>query len=287
MAQTHIEAQAEFFANIPILDRKYISSVHLEDEEDELFWDTLLQEYRKGHYYYIYHSKNDSGNETSGCTQCLKYKDLLSKNFFICIDSDLRFLRGESDINPSNYIHQTYTYSWENHYCFAARLQETLGKKCPKAATKFDFNIFLSNYSSALYEPFLLFLSMDRKNIKGFTSKKFNQCLPQQCKSTDLANNGINLINNVNAAFTQFDPLKASSGFDLTDEISYYNQLGLTESNVYLHIRGHHLYHLVKHIGQQLCSGDKINFEDDILLDAVSFTEYWEIEKISSDLQLF
>lgn len=53
MAQTHIEAQAEFFANIPILDRKYISSVHLEDEEDELFWDTLLQEYRKGHYYYI------------------------------------------------------------------------------------------------------------------------------------------------------------------------------------------------------------------------------------------
>lgn len=127
-------------------------------------------------------------------------------------------------------------------------MQETLGKKCPKATTKFDFNIFLSNYSSALYEPFLLFLS---------------------------------------AAFTQFDPLKASSGFDLTDEISYYNQLELTESNVYLHIRGHHLYHLVKHIGQQLCSGDKINFEDDILLDAVSFTEYWEIEKISSDLQLF
>lgn len=42
MAQTHIEAQAEFFANIPILDRKYISSVHLEDEEDELFWDTYV-----------------------------------------------------------------------------------------------------------------------------------------------------------------------------------------------------------------------------------------------------
>ena len=59
---------------------------------------------------------------------------------------------------------------------------------------KFDFNLFLASYSSAIYEPFLLFLSMDRKNIKGFTAKAFNQCLPQQCKSMYLTMNGTNLI---------------------------------------------------------------------------------------------
>lgn len=96
MRQTNIEAQAEYYGNIPILDPKFKSSIHLEDKEDELFWDTLLQQYRPGSYFYIYHSKSDSGNETSGCTQCLKYEGLLSERFFICIDSDLRFLCGET-----------------------------------------------------------------------------------------------------------------------------------------------------------------------------------------------
>lgn len=93
MSESNIEIQAEYYRNIPILDRKFKASVHLEDEEDELFWDTMLQAHRPGHYFYIYYSKNDNDNETHGCTQCLKYKQFLSKNFFICIDSDLRHLR--------------------------------------------------------------------------------------------------------------------------------------------------------------------------------------------------
>ncbi len=36
-----IEAQAEYFANIPIIDRTYRASVHLESEEDEIFWHFL------------------------------------------------------------------------------------------------------------------------------------------------------------------------------------------------------------------------------------------------------
>lgn len=252
-----------------------------------MFWDTLLQQYRPGSYFYIYHSKSDSGNETSGCTQCLKYEGLLSERFFICIDSDLRFLCGETDIQPGNYIHQTYTYSWENHYCFSDRLQQTLVSRCPTAAVKFDFNIFTSYYSSAIYKSFLLFLSMNRKGIKGFTQKAFNQCLPQQCKSSDLSNNGINITRNMLTAFTQFDPLKSSSSFDLEYEKKHYESLGLTESNAYLHIRGHHLYHLVNHIGQQLCSDKRINFKDDILMNAVPFDRYWEVKKIGTDLQMF
>lgn len=38
MSEANIEIQAEYYRNIPILDRKFKSSVHLEDEEDELFW---------------------------------------------------------------------------------------------------------------------------------------------------------------------------------------------------------------------------------------------------------
>ena len=47
------EMQAEYFANIPILDKTYRASVHLENEKDEMFWDTMLQECRPGKYNYI------------------------------------------------------------------------------------------------------------------------------------------------------------------------------------------------------------------------------------------
>lgn len=33
--------------------------------------------------------------QTTGCTKYLKYKDFLLKTFFICIDSELRYLQKE------------------------------------------------------------------------------------------------------------------------------------------------------------------------------------------------
>lgn len=243
MSESNIEIQAEYYKNIPIPDREFKSSVHLEDEEDELLWDTMLQTHRPGHYFYIYYSKND--NETHGCTQCLKYKQFLSKNFFICIDSDLRHLRKEQGINADHFIHQTYCYSWENHYFFAERLQKTLADKCPEVAEKFDFRVFLSAYSAAIYKYFLLFLTMDRKEIRGFSLKDFRELLPQQCSHKDMANNGEGFNREMEKKITAFiSPLITSHHLDLEAEKIYYQQLGLIESNAYLHIRGHQLYNL-------------------------------------------
>lgn len=288
MSESNIEIQAEYYKNIPILDRKFKSSVHLEDEEDELFWDTMLQAHRPGHYFYIYYSKNDNDNETHGCTQCLKYKQFLSKNFFICIDSDLRHLRKEQGINAGNFIHQTYCYSWEKHYCFAERLQRTLVNKCPEVAEQFDFRIFLAAYSAAIYKAFLLFLTMDRKEIRGFSLKDFRKLLPQQCSHKNMTNNGEAFNREMEKEITAFiSPLITSHHLDLEAEKRYYQQLGLTESNVYLHIRGHQLYNLVEYIGKYLCRPKGINFTDEILLDDIQMQGYWEVEKTGEDIRSF
>ena len=90
-----LQIQAEYYSNIPILDRSFRSTVHLEDKQDEYFWDILLQKYRPGKYYYVYHSKRS--NIPGGCKECLKYKEFLSNRFFICIDSDLRYPLKEKD----------------------------------------------------------------------------------------------------------------------------------------------------------------------------------------------
>lgn len=288
MSESNIEIQAEYYSNIPILDRDIKASVHLENEEDELFWDTMLQAHRPGRYFYIYYSRSGNGNDTRGCEQCLKYKQYLSNHFFICIDSDLRHLRKEQGIDAGNFIHQTYCYSWENHYCFAERLQRTFAAKCPDVAELFDFRIFLAAYSAAVYEASILFLAMDRKEISGFSLKDFKALLPQQCSHNNMANNGEDFNREMKKKIMAFtSPLIARHHIDMKAEKIYYQQLGLTESNAYLHIRGHELYNLVEYIGKYLCRSKGINFTDEILLDDIQMQGYWEVEKIGEDIRSF
>lgn len=42
--------QACYFANVPILYPKIVASVHLENEDDIFFWDTLLQRTTEGEF---------------------------------------------------------------------------------------------------------------------------------------------------------------------------------------------------------------------------------------------
>ena len=90
-----IEEQARYYRNIPLRDRSIKAVVHLEDAEDKLFWSNQLQKAFPATYLFITYSKNEKGNDVHGCEQCLRYKPYLTKNFFICIDSDLRQLKGE------------------------------------------------------------------------------------------------------------------------------------------------------------------------------------------------
>lgn len=277
--------QAEYFANVPIIEPQYKASVHLENEDDERFWDILLQKNRPGRYNYIYQSKSKEGKDTSGCAQCLKYKDYLCKRFFICIDSDFRYLFREDNLDALHHIYQTYTYSWENHYCFSTKLQHALNLKCPEFADKFDFIVFLRNYSSALYEALILFLSMHRKGFQGFGKNKFKQLLPNQCRWDQLADNAVSLTNEMRDCINKFiEPLKVSCNFDINIEKDEFPEL--TEENAYLHVRGHNLYNLVVSIGNLLCDKNQINFVNDILLDILQTEGYWEIDKIGYDLNL-
>lgn len=52
--------------------------VHVEDTDDIWFWQQCLSQYRTGHYKFMRATTNEKGTSTTGCTQCLKYKDFLS-----------------------------------------------------------------------------------------------------------------------------------------------------------------------------------------------------------------
>lgn len=277
MSMNRIEAQARYYHNFPLRYRNIKAVVHVEDSEDIPFWNHQLQNVLPASYHFLPYSKNDKGNDARGCEQCLRYKPYLTKNFFICIDSDLRQLRGEEGLTADNYIAQTYTYSWENHVCEANHLQERFAQFFHETA--FDFRVFLQNLSAVVYKPllYLVHYSQSTELNQQWNITKFNACLPLQPKREELAEHGKAYTERVALLFEE-----ALSNLQLPNTIAHEC---LNETNAYLHIQGHQLYKLLLHIGTMLCHGKGIAFKTDILDKAFHTEGYQEIVHVQSDLK--
>ena len=272
-----IEEQARYYRNIPLRDRSIKAVVHLEDAEDILFWSNQLKKAFPANYHFITYSKNEKGNDVRGCEQCLRYKAYLTKNFFICIDSDLRQLKGEAGLTADDFIAQTYAYSWENHFCEAEHLQNRFAKLVPDA--EFDFNVFLQGLSKVVYKPllYLVHYSQSSELNQQWNITKFSACLPLQPKREELADNGSVYIEHVKRLFEEALQNLQQPG-NMTNE-------HLDEANAYLHIQGHQLYKLVLHIGTMLCNGTGVAFKTDVLDKAIHTDGYLEIDNVQSDLK--
>jgi hypothetical protein len=271
-----IEKQARFYTNLAKTPHCQ-AVVHLEGEDDETFWNYQLQSVCPGRYRFIYHSKSNSGKETTGCEQCLRFRPYLSKHFFICIDSDLRLLRGEKNLDVHQYIIQTYTYSWENHLCEGYHLQKCLEKY---ESINFDIENFLQKFSQIVYKPLLYLIgySADSETNQLWNISKFNACIPLQPKRIDLRNNGSSYLL---AMKLLFDKALLGLNSNMLQSID-----SLTETNAYLHIQGHQLYKLILHIGTMLCSNAGVAFRTEVLDKNVCTEGYHEIEALQADLKI-
>ncbi len=276
--------QARDLANIPILRRDVIACVHLEDKEDKVFWDSMLQSRRAGKYHFVTHSKSQSGKETTGVTQCLRFRPYLSKRFFIGIDSDMRYLLQEPDLDAAHFVCQTYTYSWENHYCEAKSLQSRFASLCPNRVLQFDFEAFLSAYSAVVFKPLLLLLYCLKNHKPDFSRRQFVACLPHQCRGEELSDNGKPLVERIDKNFEPYLNTPLAKSIDYEAERSYCQTLNVSEQNAYLHIRGHNLFDLVAYIGDLICRGTSVSFKTDILMNDHPQHSYWQIKKVASDI---
>lgn len=258
------------------------SVVHVEAEDDIWFWKSMLERYRKGKYIFLPATKNEHGNWTSGCTQCLKYRKFLSQRFFICIDSDLRLLLGER-LEASRGILQTRTYSWENHCVWAEGLQERFASATGRGDS-FDFRRFLEEYSGTVYVPMLLMLYQERTGQEDFAREHFRRCISVVYRHGDERDNGRRLLREIR---NRLDKATAGclDGFRLQEEQTRYSEYGLREDNAYLYVRGHCIYNTVVSIGRKLCENTGCDFENDILLAGPDYGRYPELDNIADDIR--
>lgn len=260
------------------------SVVHVEDKDDIWFWQQQFAKYRAGRYKFMPATTNEKGHRNTGCTQCLKYRGFLSQRFFVCIDSDLRYLLGEEDINASNGILQTYTYSWENHCAFSLKLQQDFVKYAHKES-EFNFVTFLLEYSKIVYEPFLLMLYQERNGWVDFNQDKFKSIISIQYRHGDEQNNGRPFLDRLASKLTNaIGDVKDRCGFNLAEESARYVANGVCRENSYLYIRGHSLYNSLVSIGKKMCEGTGVDFEQNILKNSLAFGQYDAISRIKADI---
>ncbi len=259
------------------------SVVRVENRYDIWFWRQVLSKYRNKRYKFMPATQSNKGNATSGCAECLKYNGFLSQRFFVCIDSDLRYLSGEN-ISANQGVLQTYTYSWENHCAFAAKLQRQFDEHLQGERT-FNFISFMQRYSQIVYKPFLLMLYHERNGLDSFKQGTFRRCISLQYRNGDETDDGALFLQRMEEALrTATDGIIDTCGFDIGKESARYSAFGLNETNAYLYVRGHCLYDSLMSIGRKLCEGTTVDFEHNIMKSALAFDEYDEINKIKTDI---
>ena len=277
------------------------AAVHLENKNDELFWSQALHyAYPMGKFRFVSASRSFSGNITNGCSQCLQYRDFLDKHFWIAIDSDYRYLTEEPDIDANHYILQTYTYSFENHFCYARNLNHAL-RQCCNGELPFDFEDFLLQYSRCIYPLLVWQLYLQGIDPELFPKRVFHRLLSLQAGANAAKNNGASVIallkQRVRKMRTHFERLYPEA--DPTWYEARCNSLGVTRQNAYLFVRGHQLYDLIILLGRRIMQEwnekngeDKQNLSKNSgafemeLNHHICFGEYEEIRHLVGDVHL-
>ncbi|MCR5361190.1 MAG: DUF4435 domain-containing protein [Bacteroidales bacterium] len=266
-------------------------AIHLENKNDELFWGKLLRHFFPDKKFrFITASRSLGGNITCGCTQCLHYKDFLNNRFWIAIDSDYRYLNQQADIDAQHFILQTYTYSFENHFCFTANVNQAEMEACGEL--KIDFEEFLRDYSRIIYPLFVWQLYLQGVDPEAFPQRVFHRLLTLPIGSRATEKNGASILQllkeRVHKLETHFRRKYPEA--DPTWHEARCQTLGVHRDNCYLFVRGHQLYDLVTNLGrrirQEIKKGPEFretrNFES-CLTGHLCFGQYDEIRRIVDD----
>ena len=182
----------------------------------------------------------------------MKYIGFGDKQLIFCIDSDADYLL-ENPILQIPFVFHTYVDMIENYWSYADGLADVFKKTTNSESSSFDFVQFFETYSKIVY-PYLLCSLFSTKEKDGQLSHKE---LGKHAKfviikkpQQDLSDFKQKLEREYSVLLNQYKGNPSFESFKqrLTD-------LGLTEQNAYLFVRGHDVFEgvfmpLMQHLGR-------------------------------------
>jgi hypothetical protein len=229
--------------------------VRIENLNDKFFWESILSTIFPTKTLIFYELFPNDEITAKGKTDIKKYIDYADKDLIFCIDADYDYLLENTDFIGKSFVFHTYVYAIENIYSYAEGLKETLEKAINTEGVTFDFELFFKNYSAIIYN-WLCYSLYSEKIKDGLLSRdncgkmagfiKFNNM------GNDLTELKIKLEKESIIFEKQYEAKADYNSFKIR-----LNELGLTQNNAYLFLRGHDLFEgvtikLLKFLGYNL-----------------------------------
>ncbi len=238
-------------------------SVLVEGLGDVPFWSNLLSHFIPNLQYHEIDFPFYSSKGTMGKDEIMQYKDFLSKELILCRDSDNEYLyKPQMNWLSNSFLYQTYTYTKENHLCYA----QNLNKICTEITLQhFDFEPFIREYSRIAF-PVLLnwlyYFPSKKKSSNPFISKVNLEKILSIEEDLKQVSNLQNLVLVHHALQERIDNWIVSldndaSHFENKEPIS-----GLNPENTIFYLSGHIVFpKVIKPLFEKVISFLKINYE--------------------------
>lgn len=187
--------------------------------------------------------KDGEVKKQSNVHAVLKYLPFADCQLILCKDSDYDYLFQDPALNNQSFLFQTYTYSVENYLCYGPSLKDVSERTTLEKDTQFDFDGFLKEYSSIVYELFLRSYEDELERSKLFEVIS----LPGIIDLFNPENALIELKSKVDFEIIRLKKKYPAFDFEACKKTLF--ELGLTPENTYLFLRGHNVFDsVVKHL---------------------------------------
>ena len=258
----------------------------VESEEDIPFWQYAFSVARPGQKVKFVASEAGTGADVRqrGKTVCMRYVDYLNKNFIICVDSDFDRFTRPGVLSVDKWIFQTYTYSFENHYCWIIGLQQTWATL---GVNDFNFSTFLTEFSHIIYPVLIEMLTTKAAKKKAWNLSELCGIIlsVQPNRNGVLNDNGHLLLADIANGIAAWSSSQNHPTEDACNKMKVNAvKIGLTEDTAYLFMQGHCVFDLVKRIGNTLCNKQH-DFHFEVLTPSLTMCGSNEMKHIMADLR--
>lgn len=189
-----------------------------------------------------------------GKQEVLKRVEGAGNFLLLCVDSDYDYLLDgatpqSKTIKENPYVFQTYTYSIENHKCYAETLHQVIvDATLVDDKQIFDYEDFMERYSRTVYELFAYSFYFESKNqhenadVHPFSIEDFCKHIKLP-KEVDIQDRGVTALaeleTKVRLALEALPEVENNTLLSVKEALT---QLGVTPKNTYCFVKGHIIY---------------------------------------------
>ncbi|MCQ2083129.1 MAG: DUF4435 domain-containing protein [Bacteroidaceae bacterium] len=257
---------------------------YVESYDDVSFWRLLLDEFESPEYHFQIMLPT-KGGLTKGKKPALNSvfgADALGSHMIACVDSDYDWLMDDITptsrlVNGSPYVIQTYTYAIENYQCWAKSLYQICVQCTLNDRRPIDIEAFMTEYSRAVWPVFVWSVWFYRsRRHSEYSMQELN--IDTRLGNVDLRRPSAMIRSLADRVGRRVESLSQKYQFaveqveDLKKELVF---RGVTDSNCYLFMQGHHLVeNVVLKLLDPICQSLRQERENEIRKLAVHQQQY-------------